>query len=121
MKTDGKIIEWMGSSLKDLRDMPHEIKCAFGHALHEAQTGRTPTISKLMKGELKGVWELKERDEAGTYRLMYTLKYKDMVFVLHTFQKKSNKGIATPKKELDLIKQRLNEAKELYKANYEGK
>ncbi len=50
-----------------------------------------------------------------TYRAVYTLKLGNEVFVLHAFQKKAKKGRATPKKELDLIKQRLKEAIEIYK------
>lgn len=61
-----------------------------------------------------GVIEIKENDQSGTYRLVYTLEIEEYVFVLHAFQKKSKSGIATPKKEIEMIKNRLREAKALY-------
>ncbi len=68
-----------------------------------------------------GVIEIKENDQSGTYRLIYTREIEEYVFVLHAFQKKSKSGIATPKKEIDMIKNRLKEAKALYKELKEKK
>ena len=62
-----------------------------------------------------GVIEIRENDQAGTYRLVYTIEIDDYVFVLHAFQKKSKSGMATPKQEIELIKNRLKEARALYK------
>jgi phage-related protein len=62
-----------------------------------------------------GVIEIKENDPSGTYRLIYTIEIKEYIFVLHAFQKKSKSGIATPKQEIEMIKNRLREAKQLYK------
>lgn len=59
--------------------------------------------------------ELRETDRSGTYRVVYTVEMVDFIFVLHSFQKKSKKGISTPKQELDLVKSRLKEAKSLFK------
>ncbi len=76
--------------------------------------------SMLMQRSYKGyggasVLEIIEDDSAGTYRTVYTVKFKDIVFVLHAFQKKSKKGIKTPKADLDLINSRLKQANENYK------
>lgn len=65
------------------------------------------------------VIEIQENDRSGTYRIVYTIEIKDFIFVLHAFQKKSKSGIATPKQELELIKNRLKEAKILYKGMME--
>ena len=65
--------------------------------------------------------EVVSRFEKDTYRAVYTVKFKEVVYVLHAFQKKSKKGIATPKLELDLIKQRLKTAEQHYKDTYEPK
>jgi phage-related protein len=71
-----------------------------------------PRSAKPLKGfGGASVLEIVARDEAGTYRGVYTVKFSGVVYVLHVFQKKSTFGIATPKHELDLIKSRLNEAK----------
>lgn len=58
--------------------------------------------------------------DGNTYRAVYTVKYAKAVFVLHAFQKKSKQGIATPKADMDLIKQRLNTAAEQYRQSFEG-
>jgi phage-related protein len=53
--------------------------------------------------------------QAGTYRAVYTIRFREAVYVLHAFQKKSNKGIATPGKEMDLIRERLAAAEQDYR------
>ena len=65
-----------------------------------------------------GVREIRIRDEAGAFRVLYVAHIGDAVFVLHAFQKKSKKGIATPQRDIDLIKARLKRAEEHYKENY---
>jgi len=108
-----KQVIFVGSSQDALRKLT-EVKKPFGSALNKAQAGLIPDIAKKLKG-LKNVWELKESGKEGTYRLMYTLEYKDIIFVLHAFKKKSKKGRTTPKQDMDLIKQRIKEAKQIYK------
>jgi phage-related protein len=61
------------------------------------------------------VFELVENHDGKTYRAVYTVKFREVVYVLHAFQKKSKHGIATPKQEIDLIEQRLKRAKEDYR------
>ncbi|MDL2259806.1 type II toxin-antitoxin system RelE/ParE family toxin [Deltaproteobacteria bacterium OttesenSCG-928-K17] len=106
-----KSLYWVGSSRKDLREMPDEIKDAFGFALFMAQQGQKHDKAKALKGfGSAGVLEVVESDQGGTYRAVYTVRFEDAVYVLHCFQKKSKSGIATPKPEIDLIKARLKQA-----------
>jgi phage-related protein len=105
-------ILWIGSSLKDLKNMPEDVKKEFGHSLREIQKGRDPGNTKSLRhlGE-PGVSEIVVDDRGGTFRTVYTVEFKDAVAVLHVFQKKSKEGIATPKKEIDLVLQRLRQAR----------
>ena len=83
----------------------------FGHALDFAQRGEQHNAVKALKGfGSAGVLEIVENDQGGTYRAVYTVKFKEAVFVLHVFQKKSKHGIATPKPDLDIIRERLKTA-----------
>jgi phage-related protein len=111
-----KKIIWIGSSYEDLKEFPSPIRNAVGYALFFAQNGKKHPHAKVLSGMgSASVVEIKENDQSGTYRLIYTLEMEEYVFVLHAFQKKSKSGIATPKKELEMIKNRLREAKALYK------
>lgn len=103
---------WIGSSLKDLKKMSENVKKEFGHSLREIQKGRDPGNTKPLKylGE-SGISEIVVDERAGTFRTVYTVEFKDAIAVLHVFQKKSTEGIATPKKEIDLILQRLKQAR----------
>lgn len=112
-KPKEKLIDWVGTSLDDLKKFPITVKQAFGFGLHQVQNGMMPSSAKALKGkDLSGVYELRENNDGNTYRVVYIAKLKDKVYVLHCFQKKSSSGIATPKKEMDLIKARLKLAKE---------
>ncbi|MFC7293793.1 type II toxin-antitoxin system RelE/ParE family toxin [Marinobacter aromaticivorans] len=112
MDSRTKTLFWMGSAKKDLIAMPDDVKDVFGFALHLAQTGEKHDKAKPLKGiGGAGVLEVVERDSDGTYRAVYTVKYGDAVYVLHCFQKKSTRGIATPKPEMDVINERLKAAK----------
>ncbi|WP_407316951.1 type II toxin-antitoxin system RelE/ParE family toxin [Pseudomonas sp. nanlin1] len=94
-------------------DMPLEVQQVFGYALHQAQEGGKHSQAKLMKGLTSaGVLEVVEDFDGDTYRAMYTVKIGDVIYALHTFKKKSNKGIETPKHEIDLIKTRLKAAED---------
>jgi phage-related protein len=102
---------WVGSAKKDLRAMPDEVQDSFGYALHLAQTGAKHAHAKPLKGfGSAGVLEVVESEAGSTYRAVYTVKVAAAVYVLHCFQKKSTSGIATPKPELDLIRDRLKAA-----------
>jgi len=110
-----KILDWIGSSKKDLLKLPEEIIQTFGFGLYQAQMGNRHIKSKTLKGfSGANVIEILEDDSSGTYRAVYTIKFKDIVYVLHVFQKKSKQGIKTPKDDMDLIKSRLKLAQEMY-------
>ncbi len=91
-----------------------------GFALYQAQLGRKAPSAKPLAGfGGAGVLEIVEDFRANTFRAVYTVKFSEQVYVLHAFQKKSKKGIATPKAELDLIKKRLRVAEEDYQTRSE--
>lgn len=111
-----KPLIWIGSSKKDLLELPEDVRRFFGHALYFAQVGDQHDAAKVLKGfGGAGVLELVENGEGGTYRAVYTVKFEDFVFVLHCFQKKSKSGIATPKQDIALIHTRLKLAEKLAK------
>ncbi len=111
-----KPLIWIGSAKKDLIALPVPVRKFFGHALHFAQVGEQHESAKVLKGfGSAGVLELVEDEAGGTYRSVYTVRFAEAVFVLHCFQKKSKRGIATPKKELDIIRTRLRAAETVAK------
>jgi phage-related protein len=114
-----KPVEWIGSSRDDLREFPPEVRRVMGQAIDDAQLGDEHPAAKALKGfGGRGVIEVIDRFDGGAYRAVYTVKFVGVVYVLHAFQKKSKKGIATPQREIDLIKARLKRAMEHYRVNY---
>ena len=106
-----KQLFWVGASLSDLKKLPEDVKDVFGYALYKAQIGEKHPTAKPLKGLAgAGVMEIVEVHDTNTYRAVYTVKLADTVYVLHVFQKKAKSGIAAPKKELELIKARLQRA-----------
>jgi phage-related protein len=117
-----KNIVWIGSSRKDLKAFPSEVKDMMGYALYQAQLGRkAPSAKPLVGFGGASVLEIVEDFQTDTYRAVYSVKFSDLIYVLHAFQKKSKKGIATPKPDMDLIKKRLQVAEEDYKMRQAGK
>lgn len=111
-----KPLSWVGSSKRDLMALPMSIRKFFGHALDFAQRGDKHDAAKVLKGfGSAGILEIVEDGRSGTYRAVYTIKFKEAVFVLHVFQKKSKHGMATPKLDLDIIRERLKVAEQLVK------
>ncbi|MBS0621766.1 MAG: type II toxin-antitoxin system RelE/ParE family toxin [Verrucomicrobia bacterium] len=83
-----------------------------GYGLHVAQIGKKYEHAKVLSGMGNAkILEIRENDRDGTYRVIYTIEMEDFVFVLHAFQKKSKSGISTPKQEIELLKNRLKEAR----------
>jgi phage-related protein len=114
-----KPLVWIGSSRKDLKTFPEEVQDVFGYALHVAQMGGKHPDAKPLKGfGGAGTLEIVDDHQGDTYRAVYTVRLRGLVYVLHAFQKKSTTGIATRKEDIDLIKQRLRQARELYKQEY---
>jgi phage-related protein len=111
-----KPIEWISGSHKDLMALPADVRRIFGYALSLAQAGDQHDAAKVLKGfGGAGVLELIEDDAGGTYRAIYTVKFEEAVFVLHCFQKKSKRGIATPKEDMAIVRARLKVAEALAK------
>ena len=111
MPIQEKKLEWIGSSHKDLMALPAEVRRFFGFALSLAQAGDRHDAAKVLKGfGGAGVLEVVESDAGGTYRAVYTVKFAGAVFVLHCFQKKSKRGVSTPKEDMELIHARLKVA-----------
>jgi len=112
----GRPVIWMGSTRRDLRGFPPQVRRDIGQALYAAQQGETDPSAKALKGFGGGsVLEIIADHQGGTWRTVYTVRYHDVIYVLHAFQKKSKSGIATPKKEIDLIRHRLAEAERLHR------
>jgi len=108
MTVKEKPLYWMASSYKDLLAMPEKVRRRFGHALGLAQLGECDPKAKPLSGfGDAGVLEVVEDGAGGTYRAVYTVRFAGAVFVLHCFQKKSTSGIATPRTDIDLIRERL--------------
>jgi phage-related protein len=109
-------LEWVGRALDELRALPAPVRRSMGFALRFAQAGAKPDNVKPLKGfKGAGVLEVIDDHDGDTYRAVYTVKLAGVVYVLHCFQKKSKKGIATPKSTIDLIRQRLTAAEAMYK------
>jgi phage-related protein len=110
-----KPLFWMGASRKDVRGFPDPVKETIGYGLYLAQAGGKHRDAKPLKGfHGAGVLEIVDDYDGDTYRAVYTVKLAGAVYVLHAFQKKSKKGMATPKHALDLIKERLQQARQHY-------
>lgn len=111
-----KPVFWMASSRKDLKAFPKVVQSDVGYALFAAQRGEEYQSVKALKGfGGRSVLEIVAPHGGDTYRAVYTVKFEDAVYVLHAFQKKSTKGIATPQREIDLIRHRLADAEQHYR------
>lgn len=117
-----KEVVWVGSSLEDLKSFPDSVKLTMGFALFQAQCGGKHLQAKVLKGfKGSGVLEVVEDYDGDAYRMMYTVRLSDVVYVLHSFQKKSKKGIETPKHEMEIVGARLKMAAELHESRHKQK
>ncbi len=99
-------LRFLGDSLESLREFPEDARQDAGYQLDSVQRGKQPDDFKPMPGIGKGVEEIRVRDDSGTYRVIYTARLSDAVYVLHAFQKKTR---ATAKRDTDLAKTRYAE------------
>lgn len=106
-------IVWLGDSKRNLRDFPDGAQKLLGDELQLIQFGGMPKDAKPFKGIGSGVLEIALRYASDAYRVVLALQLGKRIYILHAFQKKSKHGVATPKREIDLIKQRYNEAQAL--------
>jgi len=99
-----------------VRGFPREVRRNIGQALYAGQQGETDPSAKPLRGFGGGsVLEIIAEHHGDAWRTVYTVRYAEAIYVLHAFQKKSKRGIATPKKDMDLIHQRLAEAERLHR------
>jgi phage-related protein len=105
-----KPVRWIGSSKQDLSGFPDSVRRHMGLALWEAQTGGKAADAKPLRGfSGAGVLEIVSDFDGNTFRAVYTVRFVEAVYVLHAFQKKSKRGIATPTAEMELIGRRLRQ------------
>jgi phage-related protein len=109
-----KPLHWVGSAKRDLLAMPEEAVDDFGYALGLVQLGRTPPTAKAWRGEGPGVLELVEEARSGAFRVVYTVRFRRAVYVLHCFQKKSPRGIRTARSDVAMVHRRLQAAQRDY-------
>ncbi|WP_202395989.1 type II toxin-antitoxin system RelE/ParE family toxin [Stappia sediminis] len=110
-----KPVIWVGESQKTIRAFPEDVKREIGFAHQSQEGGKAISATPMVGFGGAGVLEIVADYRTDTYRSVYTVKFGDIVYVLHAFQKKSKSGISTPKKELDLIKARLRKAENHYR------
>jgi phage-related protein len=101
---------WIASSKRDLRGFPPRVQDRLGFELYLAQTGQHAPSAKPLKGLGSGTVELIDDFDGDTYRAVYTVRFSDAVYILHTFKKKSKHGIKTPQSDIELVKRRLKDA-----------
>ena len=104
----------MGDALGVLREFPRAVREEIGYAFYLAQGGEKHPNAKPLKGIGTGVLEVVSDHRGDTYRAVHTVRLVGKIYVLHVFQKKSKKGVATPKAEIDLVRQRLKRAMEIH-------
>jgi phage-related protein len=115
MDAKQKEAAWLGSSKKVLRSFPKPVRLKLGHAVWEAQLGRFPQGAKPLHGfGGASVVEIVADHDGNAYRAVYTVRFADIVYVLHVFQKKSKKGVKTPANVVELIRKRLKIAEDDY-------
>lgn len=108
-------VVWLGNSKKSLRAFPEGAQKLLGDELQLIQFGGMPKDAKPFKGIGSGVFEIALKYDADAYRTVLAVQLGKKIYILHAFQKKSKSGIKTPQQDIDLIKQRYNEARELAK------
>jgi len=111
-------LDWVGASKRDFLRFPEPVKDEMGNALGLAQFGGKHLSAKPWKGQGRGVFEVVEHHDGNTYRAIYTVRFKEVVYVLHAFQKKSPKGIKTARIDVDLVERRLKVAQQDYEARH---
>jgi phage-related protein len=114
-----KPLLFVGSSKKDLRSLPDDVKDVFGSALLDAQYGDRPDGARPFgEGLPSEILKLTDDFDGDTYRAAYTVEFRECVYVLHVFKKKSKSGIGTPQPDKDLVLTRWKTAQRDYADRY---
>ena len=111
-------LDWVGSSKRDFLKFPEPVQDELGNALGLAQFGGKHPKAKPWKGHGPGIFEVVEDHDGDTYRAVYTVRHREVIYVLHAFQKKSPKGSRTARTDIALIARRLKIAQQDYEARY---
>jgi phage-related protein len=111
-------LAWIGSSKRDFLEFPERVIDEMGNALGIAQFGGKHPKAKPWKGLGPGVLEVVEDHDGNTYRAVYTVRFGEIVYVLHAFQKKSPRGVKTARGDIELVAQRLKTARRDYEEHY---
>jgi phage-related protein len=106
-------LTWLGDSKRNIQGFPKGAQKLLGDELQLIQFGGMPKDAKPFKGVGTGVLELALRYASDAYRVITAVQLGRRIYVLHAFQKKSKRGIATPQRDVDLIRKRYAEAQEL--------
>ena len=115
-----KPLHWVGSSRDDLKAFEDEVRRYLGFALYQAQIGLKHRDAKPLSGMGPGILEVVSRFDKDTYRAVYTVRFAEAVYVLHAFQKKAKRGIATPQRDIELVRERLRAAERHHQQTYVG-
>lgn len=111
-------VYWIGSSREDLKTFPEAVRDHIGFALYQAQLGIRHRDAKTLKGLGNGILEIVSRHDGDTWRAVFSVRWREAVYVLHAFQKKSRQGRKTPKQDMELVRQRLKVAERHYENTY---
>ena len=115
MTTLTRPISWISAALRDFEGFPPDVKSVCLDALTIAAEGSKADVAKPLHGLGTGIFEIAARSKAGAFRVVYALHFGTDLWVVHAFQKKSTRGVKTPKPEIDLVKSRLKNLKEAQK------
>lgn len=110
-----RVVSWVRAALKEYERFPAGARLEVDRALRVAADGEKADIAKPMAGLGAGVMEIAVKFRGDAWRAIYALQIGDDIWVVHAFQKKSTSGIATPKHEIDLIRDRIRTLKEQYR------
>ncbi len=112
-------VHWMGSSKEDLRGFPAQVQDDVGYALWVVQQGDTPLGAKPLRGfGGAAVMEIVDDYDTDAFRVVYTVRFRQAIYVLHSFQKKSTVGVRTSPQDMDTIRGRLRAAQEHHREHY---
>jgi phage-related protein len=106
-------VNWIKAARKDFEDFPQAAQMELARALTIIADGATPDIAKPLSGLGSGVMELALRHRGDAFRVVYTVRIREAVWVLHAFQKKSKHGVATPRQEIDVVRDRLKRLRDM--------
>jgi phage-related protein len=112
MIRNSRAINWVKAAQKDFLEFPQDAQDKASTALTFVAEGAKPDIAKPLAGLGSGVWELAIKSRGDAYRVVYALQIGEDIWVVHAFQKKSKRGIATPKPEIDLVRERIKRLRE---------